>query len=368
MKRIATLTTHAALNYGAVLQAYALQQYIRDQGCACEVLNYVPTYISKYYALIQRPTTIRSLLLSLYQARHSDARAQRQAQFERFRQTYLHLSGPVLSTHDDLVHTANGYDLILCGSDQIWNPAIHGFDEGFFLSFPDFHAEKVSYAASFGQDMIEEAIKPELRRRLTGFSAFSCREHSACLLLRELTGQDPTMVLDPVFLLTPRHWRSMKQPIYAPKTYALAYFLSDPGQSPFALKRYAKQHGAAVFSIGFSPRDVRYGITCDYSLGPCQFLSAVDGASVILTNSFHCAAFAILFEKNFFIRISRGKSSRNDRLVSLLEDLGLQDRMYYDEDIGTLALDKPIDYGPVKRLLLDHISKSKAFLQQFLTE
>ena len=366
MKTAATITTHAALNYGAVLQAYALNRYMNEQGVSCKVLNYVPAHVKKSYRLISKPKSLQGIVLSAFQALHYTARKTRKQRFKDFSETHLQLSGDEISDHDTLIKTANTFDTVVCGSDQIWSPVLHDFDEAYFLSFPDVTARRVSYAASFGQDRIDETVKPELTRRLSGFSDFACREYSGQKLIAELTGKQAPLVLDPVFLLDTSHWRELVRPAKTIGPYALVYFLSNPGRSPISVKRYAAQNKLDTFSIGFSPRDHKYGIHCDYSLGPQEFLGAIDGAEVILTNSFHCTAFAILMEKNFYTRISDQKDSRNDRMITLLKELDLEDRLYYDRDADKLDFQKPINYTAVGERLQKKITESKSYLQNIL--
>ena len=366
MKRIATITTHAALNYGAVLQAYALSKYINDQGVCCEVLNYVPAHVKSSYRIVSKPKNRHGILLSGFQLLNYSARSIRKQRFDEFKQAYLPLSGGRISDHSTLIQTANRYDTVVFGSDQIWNPVLHDFDEAYFLSFPEVTVPKVSYAASFGQDTIPERIMPELKSRLAGFSNFACREYSAQKIIRELCGKDSALVLDPVFLLPPSEWAKLSAPVDCEKPYTLLYFLSNPGQSPYAAKRHAAQTGSHLLSIGFSPRDPKYRIHCDYSLGPREFLGAIASAETILTNSFHCTAFAILMQKNFYTRISDSAGSRNDRIITLLRELGLEDRLYFDKDADNLDFSKSIDYSSVQERLAEKIARSTEYLQTIL--
>lgn len=365
MKKYATLTTHAALNHGAVLQAYALSRYLNDTGRCCQVLNYVPDHVRRIYRLTEWPRSFSGLVRFAYQIAHYSSRKLRKEKFEAFRQEYLPLSGEELPDHPALIRAVNGCDTVICGSDQIWNPAIHDFDEGYFLSFPEVACRRVSYAASFGQDQVSEAVRPELSRRLEGFSHVAFREHSGQRLMLELTGRDTPLVLDPVFLLEAEHWRSMAKTVAVQKPYVLLYLLSDPGHTPYAVKDYAKARGLANLSIGFLPRDIKYGLNCDYSLGPQEFLGAIADAELIITNSFHCTAFAILLEKDFYVRVAKGKGSRNDRMISLLKELGLEDRLFYGDDLPR-ELGKPIDYQAVRQRLRERIAASKEYLERVL--
>lgn len=368
MKRIATITTHAALNSGAVLQAYALQRYIENQGCECDVLNYIPSHVDRIYNLIEIPRNFHGVVRTAYQILNYSKRKKRKERFKVFRNEYIKTSGERLKTHSELIETANKYDVVFCGSDQIWNPAIHDFDEGYFLSFPEVKTRRVSYAASFGQDNIDEKFIPELKRRLAVFTDFACREHTAQKLVKELTEQDAEMVLDPVFLIDVEEWKKLLNPMDTDKAYSLVCFFSNPGQSPFAIKKYAQEKSQEVISIGFLPRDFKYGMRCEYSLGPREFLGAIDSADTIITNSFHCTAFAILMKKNFYTRVNKESGSRNDRMISLLTDLGLEDRLYTDKDADKLDFDKPIDYEKVQLRLNERIEASKRYINRIISE
>ena len=368
MKHIGTITTHAALNYGAVLQAYALRKYVEEQGYDCNVINYIPGHVDKSYKLISIPKSPKGLVLSTFQAINYSQRKKIKKRFESFREEFIKVSGERIKTHGDLVDTVNKYDLIICGSDQIWSPVLHDFDEGYFLSFPEVKIRRVSYAASFGQDVVDEKFIPELKRRLTCFTDFACREYTAQKLVKRLTDKDAEMVLDPVFLLDNVEWEKIMDPRKTSEPYNLIYFLSNPGQSPFAIKKYAESNNSEVISIGFSPRDFKYGINCNYSLGPREFLSAIASADFVLTNSFHCTAFAILMKKNFYTRISSSKDSRNNRMISLLTDLGLEDRLYVDKDADKLDFNKSIDYEKVQIKLNERIDASKRYIDRILSE
>ncbi|MBQ7122254.1 MAG: Coenzyme F420 hydrogenase/dehydrogenase, beta subunit C-terminal domain [Clostridia bacterium] len=367
MKHIATLTTHAALNYGAVLQAYALHKYIGDLGCKCEVLNYVPEHVERSYELLSVPKNPKGAALSAFQLINYSKRKLRKERFAAFRKEYLCLSGEKIKTHKKLVEETDRYDLVVCGSDQIWSPVLHGFDEAYFLSFPNVKTRRISYAASFGQDIIDDKHMAEIKRRLAGFSDFACREKSAEKIISELTGKEPYPVLDPVFLIEPSEWLKIAKPVNKKSPFNLAYFLSNPGNSPHVFKKHSEKSGRRVLSIGFSPRDFKYGTDCDYSLGPCEFIDAIASADFVLTNSFHCTAFAILFGKNFYTRISESKNSRNDRMITLLKELGLEDRVYTDSRAEELDFDKKIDYEAVNARLEEKKKASKAYLTDIIS-
>lgn len=369
MKKIATITTHSALNYGAVLQAYALSTYLNDAGCHCEVLDYQPSYIKDSYKSIKIPHNISGLLLSGFQGMHYREREVRRNRFETFRKNWLRTTYEIATKKEELISLANKFDVLICGSDQIWNPQLHHFDEAYFLSYPEIKARRMSYAASFGQDSLDENSKTEIARRISTIERFGCREYTAQKVIKELTGQDAAMVLDPVFLISAKIWQKMETAFGCQNgEYTLAYFLSNPGNSAKAAKQYAQETGKQLYSIGFSPRDVNNGAINCYDLGPQEFLSAIDGADTVITNSFHATAFSIIFHKQFFTRISSGNDSRNDRMLSLLKQLGLENRTFTDETASRIDFSQKIDYEAVETKLQQLILSSKKFLRDSIEE
>ena len=369
MKKVATITTHSALNYGAVLQAYALSTYLNDAGYHCEVLDYQPGYVKASYRLIKVPHSPSGILLSGFQAMHYRERKARRERFETFRKNYLKTTYEKATQKEELVFLANEFDVLICGSDQIWNPKLHHFDEAYFLSYPEIKAKRMSYAASFGQDSLDDESKNEIARRISAIERFGCREYTAQRVVQELTGRNAEMVLDPVFLLPAETWRKMKTSFDCPKGgYVLAYFLSNPGNSMKAAECYAQKSGKQLYSIGFSPRDVKNHAVNRYDLGPQEFLCAIDGAETVITNSFHATAFSIIFHKQFFTRISSGNDSRNDRMLSLLKQLGLENRVFTDETANTVDFSEKIDYQAVEAKLQQLIFSSKSYLKDSIEE
>lgn len=367
--KIGTITTHSALNYGAVLQAYALCKFIRSQKINCDILDYQPKYIKKSYSLLTKPKKLQDLFLVLYQLCYYSQRNERKSKFEDFRKSFLNVTSNKILSKNELIDTSNKFDLLISGSDQIWNPKLHEFDEAYFLSYDEIKVPRISYAASFGQDRIEDKYKDVLINRLKGYHAFGCRENSARKLLLDLLNRESVLVLDPVFLLDVEMWKKIA--IYPQKNlkYNLAYFLSNPGESLYAVKKYSDSKKESVVSIGFSPRDMKYkGINKKYNIGPREFLGYIIDADTIISNSFHCTAFSIIFRKNFYVRVSAGNESRNDRMVTLLNELGLSDRVFTDKEAQTIDFNVPIDYKNVEAKLTKLTNQSKDYIRKEISE
>ena len=363
--KVGTLTTHMADNYGAVLQAYALSSYLGEQ-VDCEIIHYYPDYLKAAYHGKKTLKGLKSVLNRLFQSLYAGKRETRSRRFAAFREQYMRLS-PLYRTRDELAAAAGGYDAIVAGSDQIWNPDIHGFDENFFLTFCPEEVRKNGYAPSFGVSSLTPEQAAEVQRRCAGFDHLAFREESGVRIAREVLGRDCPLVLDPVFLLPAEHWRGLKS-LDAPKgKYVLCYFLSDPRGSVKAMcERFHKQ-GYTVYSIGFSARDMVNGAKKVYDLGPAEFLAYIDNAAYILTDSFHATAFSLLFGKNFYTRVDGKNAKRADRVVSLLKAAGLPERTYGDAQAAELPF-SAIDETAVGAALAPSVEVSRRYADTILND
>ncbi|MBQ9860456.1 MAG: polysaccharide pyruvyl transferase family protein [Clostridia bacterium] len=363
--KIGTLTTHMSDNYGAVLQAYALSTYIGQQA-ECEIVNYYPDYLRAAYHGRIKISDAKSLINFCFQALYAGARKRRSRRFAAFREQHMRLSY-LCRTRKELTGAAPQYEAIVAGSDQIWNPDIHGFDENFFLTFCPQKVRKYGYAPSFGVSSLNAEQAAEVSRRCEGFTKLAFREESGVRIAKEVLGLSCPQVLDPVFLLSAEHWRGLKAATAPTGKYVLCYFLSDPRGSVDAMCKRFQKEGYAVYSIGFSARDMVNGAKKVYDLGPSEFLAYIDHADYILTDSFHATAFSILFGKNFYTRTDGKNAKRADRVVSLLKACGLEERTYADADASSLSF-TPIDEEAVAACLADSIADSRSYVDGIVEE
>lgn len=181
-KKIGILTFHWSDNYGAVLQAFALQKFISLRGFDCEIIDYLPPAKSIFKKIISRSPGKQLEKLGLY-AKH--------LAFQEFRNNNLVLSEKAFRSLDLLDNAfVSQYSGIIVGSDQVWNPTFYTSVEDFFkvymLSFAN-NVVKVSYAASIGHDSID-TIRDDARRYfeelIPSFDYISVRERSSINLLR----------------------------------------------------------------------------------------------------------------------------------------------------------------------------------------
>ncbi len=314
--KIGILTFHNADNYGAVLQCYALQEYLKkqfpgDEVCAVDHKNPLieQTYKAFPFVWKKKRGFFANVLRFGYWCFLFPERKRGKKAFNDFRKNMLVLENGNL----------NDYDAIFYGSDQIWNRTIVGNDDVFFGA--NFEGRKFAYAASDGGELLLDESTLE---NLKSFKLISCREDSLSkrLLAGGLAAQN---VCDPVLLLSKDEWNHFaKNP--EEKGYLLAYQMSfRPDFNDKAL-RLGKKLEKKVIQI-YYVRSLRQffvgGQKAISAITPQQFVGYFSNADFVFTTSFHGTAFSILFEKPFYV-LSFEK--RSERITDLLKTVGLENR------------------------------------------
>ena len=336
-------------HYGALLQAAATERAVESLGGACEIIDY---YVNQNNDLFRKPTGVGSAAADVHTALHYKALRDRYQRFERFSKDHLRISGHRFESLEELRSAELPYDLILSGSDQIWNPKIFPdgrFDPVFFGAFST--RRKIAYAPSFGVPHIPEGMEEELRSYLESFSHISVRERQGREIVKEITGKDVPVVLDPTLLLTAEQWSAMAVPPDRSGGYILCYCISKPGALAPYIQRLAEETGLPVVQLCGIRQKVHPKAACVLDAGPSEFLGLFQNASYVCTNSFHGTVFSVQFQKPFFTAVAPSElaAPESSRTFSILSRLGLTERI-----IGTGAtagLDATIDWADVDRRL-----------------
>lgn len=354
---IKTITCHDVYNFGASLQAYALIQYLKEQGYNAEIINYKPHYLRHYELTgVRNPRFDKPVLRELYQIAKFPGRLKaqfdpRKKAFDSFTQKYLPITSDTYCSNDELKKDPPEADVYIAGSDQIWNPLFqNGKDPAFFLNFVPEGKKKTSYAASFAVDKLETDDLQRMSRWLKSFDTISVREKSGTDLVEEM-GLCAVQVCDPVFLLEKEQWMkfvgSQKR-----KPYCFVYDF-DGNEKLWALARQiAKQRNLQLVSAFDNSAADK---VCS-AMGPIEFVDLIYYADVVISNSFHATAFSIIFQREFYV-VNR-QEAINTRMRDLLSDFGIEDRLVYD-----VLSEKSIDWSSVKQKLESMQNRSKAYLK-----
>ena len=329
MERVGIITFLHNDNYGSSLQAYALQRVIREMGHDCEHLDYAPDRTEKIRNLLRSHNSPRLILDGLRKKRvretQEGARIKRDA-FPAFYRKQMQLSAPARNTRE-LRERSERDTVLLCGSDQIWNPV--WLNEAYFLTFAK-GQRKIAYAASLGVSTLPTPAKVRMIRRWTrDFQAISVREEEGASLFRQMTGRDAEVMPDPVCLLSRSEWEEIAgdRPSYAP--YILCYFIGENASYWETVRRLKEKTGYQALVLPVTAESFASGEKTLEGLGPEGFLGAIRGAACLVTDSFHGFVFGTIFGiRTVVLRRYReddpeSKNSRIDQFQRLIRETGM---------------------------------------------
>lgn len=350
---IGIITYHRAINYGAILQTYALQNYLTNHfDRETYVIDYLSKKIDSDYST---KYTMKSIVKKFLVGRYEDITKKK---FESFMMNNLVLSKSFDA--DTISNVSNLYDVYFTGSDQVWNYKGNNFDSNYFLNFVSDINKRNSYAASIGMSSIPQEYNSFYYENLKKMNMISVREKSAKRIIDEFNlNKTVQVVVDPTLLLNKNDWFKLIKDKIEKQTkqeYILIYSFSLSDSLYKLAIDLSKKTGLPIYSITNSPKNWR-GIKKITGVGPLDFLSLFFNAKYILTNSFHGTAFAINFNKVFWVDLSTSVNKAvTSRITDLLEELNIKERSNLVPD------NLIIDYNLVNSKLELMREKSNHFL------
>ena len=363
-KSIGLLTWLASPNYGTNLQAFALFSALKK-------LGYPTTFICPFAvpSLKSLPRRMaRHLLKFLHPRRHQPPAPATKKSLRVARFIDEEIARTRIRSRADYHRLLRTTDVFCVGSDQLWNSY---YTKDTFMLLPWAKGVKrISYATSIGTDDIAPDMRATYRRELRKFAHLSLREETGCRAIAALTSRtDVRRVLDPTLLLTPDDWRAVAQNAEAdlplPSPYILCYLIGANAAYHAQLQDVQQRIGipriihlpAAEASDFTIPEAIR----CE-DAGVREFLRLLDGAALVVTDSFHATALSINLRRPFieFLRFPEtAAANQNSRIHDLLSVFHLQNRLYAPD---SAAWAEPLDYSPAASLLASARADSLAYL------
>lgn len=342
--KLGILTFQHTLNYGAELQAYALQATLQKLGYEAEVICYYNPAVEQR-EFPQSLFSIQGMKNRVKYVWGRKKRARKAAAFRNFEEKHLNLSSKTY-TRENISEADEFYDAVVAGSDQIWNSELTGEDTTYFLDFLSSSQKKLSYAASFGADRAPTGNAKQMGRLLSDFSLLTVREKAGASIVERLTGRLPAVAADPTLLLRAEDWDDIASDTPDSEPYLLIYLPHHKKEVFSFARRLAKEQRLKIKYVNITGVPLP-GAENLFSAGPTEFVSLVKHAAWVVTGSFHGTAFAVNYGINFYSENSRASAVYGSRISSLLDLLGLSDRVISDQT----ATFEPVDYGPVREKL-----------------
>lgn len=369
MKKTALLSVHSDPNYGSMLQAYALSAVLNKLGCENEYISYEPHKKQNVLVvLIKQLVKYCLILLRIKKTTKTEYSYWKTPEFKKQKELFNQFHVTNIPTSDkkyysNTISEANDvYKQFVIGSDQTWSPLLSSNPNSIsFLPFVVDKSKKTSYAPSIGTTHINDEYLQILKNKLSTFKNLSCREYSNAQLLTSYLGRKVEFVLDPTLLLTKEEWMKLSEPIELPKQFVLCYILGVKKSIYEYASKLAKIKNLPLYIIVTRPEYLSYkNALKDVSVG--QFLSLINQASYVVTDSFHGSIFSINLGTNFYAFAKREVNNGytdNDRIMDFLSCFHIEDRFIADNDN---RIPDDLDYSIIEGALSEMKTNSINYL------
>lgn len=361
--KIGILTFHRAINYGAVLQCYALYKVLTNMGHDVEVIDYRPDSIEKYRMFFHKrdfhrlkgiKNKIRYIVSSLFLI---PTKKRTSGKFDLFLNGYMTFS-KVVKYPDDI---PNYYDFIFFGSDQIWNPqTCEGLDPVYWGQFEHHNAIFATYAASIGRiSLINDKLKSDIRTFIKAYDNISVRERDLSEFLEREFHVPSSIVCDPTILLKKEDYDILlRKPSI--KNYLVLYTVEPDVKSEDFAEKISKQIGCVVVRLHAYLSPLKKQRTKFASeLSPSEFIGYIANAKCIVTNSFHATSFSIIYRKDFYYLSQKS----NRRAQDLMSSLGITNRLVRSDESIVFS---HVDYCHIDEKTKEYKDNSLKFLTSVL--
>lgn len=359
--KIGLLTLHYPLNYGALLQTYALFSHIQNKNIDIEIINYTPhknSLINNYYPKIN---SIKTLLNAILKTLFINDYIHKKNKFNSFSKNHLKLTRRYSIISDILLN----YDIVLTGSDQVFNLNFKNRLVYFQPFRKNNNQKKIAYAPSFGVSDFNLKFCKEIQPHIDDFDFLSCREIDGVSFLESMCSKKIYHVLDPVFLLKKTCWEKISSKAFSKDKYIFIYDLNGKKKLiDFANKIKSDQK---IYILSNDPlasikREYKHVDKFIRSAGIDEFISLISYADAVITDSFHGTAMSIIFQTPFYTYISLDKAA--SRITSLLKEFSMENRI-----INSANNDYPeISERPDISILESKIMESKSYLHKAIYE
>ena len=376
---IGILNLQNTMNYGASIAAIVLQDTVQNLvggGTSTVTIDYSPKYQGSKIGYIPYVVKMNNGWMNCIRGAFrrvfredkgtmNKARTVRKQRFQQFHARFLHLSDTYREPQD--FYDRTNWKTFIVGSDVVWHPKrIATFQrEVFFFSFAE-GIKRISYAASTdsSNDVLEK-LKNRYADGLKSIDCISVREKTNIEYLQMLTGKPIANCCDPAFLYLPEQYDDMlAESSFKPtegEKYIYVYLLDRNDFMAEYAKKLAKEKGMTLYFFATKyPELNEYGENC-MADGPAEFLARLRYATYVLTNSFHCSVFSLMFHKKF-LSFERGKTSIKSH--DLLDEFGLLGRIVKDKD--EKSIDEEIDFAETDRVIQRMRVESLNYLKKAL--
>lgn len=386
MKKILLVVGYKTINYGSLLQSYATQKMFEKAGVLVKILNLEVLWAATrkkrvfFYIkngeiknlIIRKGGVYFSEVIKKFDRAYRNGLRQREKKFISYIKDNLLLSGEV-KDWNEASKVAEDFEGVVIGSDQVWLPSSVVTDI-YTLAFANNGQVKIAYAPSFGLSNIPKKYWKKYREMLESFQFLSVREESGVRIVKEIAKLNCEIVIDPVYMFDKNEWKDkIPDKKMFDKPYIFVYLLGNNRWQRDIIMQFASYY--KIKTVALIHLDQYIGYDESYfdikiiDASPEDFLNLIRHAELIFTDSFHCASFSIIENKDFFVfkrYKENSKGSTNSRMDSLFKLLNIdKDRMITkSSDFNDIANRRKIDYVEVNNMVKNVKKQSWEYIKK----
>lgn len=365
MKKVGCITFHASHNYGSVLQAYALQEFVKNnfKDIEYKIINLRTQRQKDIYSVFPKSASLKYKIFVILNYSKLKAKYDR---FENFINTRLELTEEF--SNENVTEEKFVFDYYISGGDQCWNIRCADFSWLYYLPFVK-KAKKISYAVSLGPKRLDfsEQEKKKIKSCVESYTQLSLREAGSINQLKKLSSKEMQQNIDPVLLLNKNDWIKIIGEKIEKSPYIFLYILDGDLQAYSFAKRLSKlTKKKVVLTKPVCKEDFFHNFANRFDCGPLEFLNYIYYADAVISTSFHGCVFASIFERPLLTL----NADKDNRRKYFLEKYGLEERNIdfdvSDDELHQLL--KNCDYKKFKEEVKAEQEESLKYLKKAFQE
>lgn len=366
MKKIGIITFHNSYNCGSMLESYAIYKRMQQIDDKVEIVDFSSEGQRELYSVFNKNNSVKNILKNILIFPKRNKIKNNNLKYEEFKQKYFKLSKKYTNNNID----ESPYSVVVAGSDQIWNITISDFDEAYFLNWVN-NAKKVAYAPSFGsKNIIKYSNEPEkYADLLNDFDALSIREKNGKKWIKDLIDKDVDVLIDPTLIFGQNEYDKLLDDSCTPNEDYIFFYC--PGFSRDLcrfVKKVSKKYNLPVICWSTKSYCTKLIFTYGFKLpkyeSPSVYLSLIKNAKLVFTTSFHGTIFSTIYKKEFYTLKNGGMYGDDDRVITLLEQLNMEDRLLVPNFDSTFDYFNELDYSVYDKKIIELQKKANKYIDE----
>lgn len=359
--KAAVITLHTVCNYGTQLQAFATQEKLKQYFEDMVFVDYrrKDTYGAGLLNTFTKGNIIKIpiILPTLIYWKHI---------FGGFQKKHLQLTKKKYLNENDFENFEDCADIYFSGSDQVWNTGWNnGIIPAMYLSFVPKNKPKYAYASSFGKAKLSDEEISESKKYIDMFNAISVREESGLTILNEQYNYEKSIrIVDPTLALPASFWRKYATPKKIKEPYILIYNLNRSQEFDKYAEELSKKTGLKLYRFCTRLDQIFRNGKSIIMPEIFDFITLVDNATIVLTDSFHATAFSINLNTEPICIYPENYSGRLSEFLDLVDSKQKHAIDYNDFDV----INRHVDFDHVNKILDEERSKVDNYLSNIINE